>query len=394
MAKTKKEEAVDIHTVFEKALAGLSLSTAFKLADEYEDIDVKTISTGFPSLDKALCSYLPGLPRARHVEIFAKKESSGKTSITLAIIKEWQDQGLKVGIIDIEKTITGRYLNVHGILTKYDPERPNIHPVRIMRSTIEPDSDEKLNIYLEDVLNTVEIGSAIFDILVVDSVDALVTEEEAQKGAEDRAKVGGISMKLSQFFRKNTNTKATVLWINQTRQSPGAYNPTGGITYVTSGGRALPFYSSIRLELSVIEKLKEGDNEPYGFKVRIVIVKNKISSPWRVVDLNYINGEGFSKTYDYFLQAVKMGFIIKGGAGWYTFIKNKIGENGITKETLLVGDNVIFKRQGELNMYNEIKNIPDILAKLKAKVNGEEIELEEATEAEKEGEGSDFVNPD
>jgi recombination protein RecA len=390
MARTKK--VVDAapesaYTKFQTKLAKYSLGNALKLADDYSDIDVNFIPTGFPSLNLAINPDGGGMPQARHIEIFAKKESSGKTSLALAIAKDFQDKGLSVGIVDIEKTITGKYLKLHNIQTRPEEDLTKI-PVTIMRSEINPDTDEKLDIYLEDILDTITNASNVYDLLIVDSVDALVAEEEAQKSADKNARVGGISMKLSQFFRKNTNTHACILWINQTRQSPGTYSPAG-VVYVTSGGRALPFYASVRLELTVVEKLRENqDSDPYGFVTKILVIKNKVGPPLRVATLYYINGEGFSKAYDYFTLAIKKGIIFKGGAGWYTFFKER---DGLTKEQLMLPTNAIIKVQGELNMYKAIRDNPELYKLLVSKVSGEEIELEQADDDIQVDNAEDFL---
>lgn len=376
--KKEKEELPESAYTRQMAKRSLySLGNAFKLADDYSDMDVEFIRTGFPSFDLAINKDGGGLPRGRHVEIFAKKESSGKTSLALAFAKTFQDKGMSTTLIDIEKTVTGKYLKMHGIQTRPEEDVTKI-PLGIKRSEINPDSDDNMDLYLEDILDTVTNASKIEDLIIIDSVDALVTEEEAQKTADKNARVGGISMKLSQFFRKNTNTHACCLWINQTRQSPGAYSPQGGVTYVTSGGRALPFYASIRLELSVIEKLKEGENDPYGFICKVLVVKNKLGAPWRTCNLYYINGEGFSKAYDYFSLAVKMGIVFKGGAGWYTFYKKTL-KDGLKKEELAHPDNVYLKMQGELKTYQAIRDNPELYKALVSKVNGEDIEIEEAS---------------
>jgi recombination protein RecA len=381
MAKAKKEVAVKetAYDKFKVKMAQHSLGGALKLADEYDDLEVEFVKTGYPSFNLAINKNGGGLPRRRHVEIFSKKESAGKTSIALGFAKDFQDAGLSVGVIDIEKTITGQYLKLHKLQTTPGEDLTKI-PITIMRSEIDPDTDEKFDLYLENVLDTITEASKIYDLLIIDSVDALVTEEEAQKSADKNARVGGISMKLSQFFRKNTNTHACIIWINQTRQSPGAYSPQGGVTYVTSGGRALPFYASVRLELTVVEKLKEGDNDPYGFQTKVLVVKNKVGDNWRVASLNYINGEGFSKAYDYFSLAIKTGIILKNGA-WFYFIKNKPAA-GLNKEDTKKwwadSDNTYYKGQGELNTYKAIKDDPELFKILLSKVSGDEIVVEEA----------------
>jgi recombination protein RecA len=386
--KDKNQIADSAYSKFQAKKVALGLGSALKLADDYSDINVEFVKTGFPSFDLAINKDEGGLPRARHIEIFAKKESSGKTSLALAFAKSFQDMGLSVGIIDIEKTITEKYLKMHGIQTKEEENLSKL-PIDLMRSQIDPDSDEKFDLFLEDILDTVTNASKIYDLLIVDSVDALVTEEEANKSADKNARVGGISMKLSQFFRKNTNTHACVLWINQTRQSPGAYSPQGGITYVTSGGRALPFYSSVRLELTVVEKLRENaESDPYGFVTKILVVKNKVGPPLRIATLYYLNGEGFSKSYDYFTLAVKMGVIFKAGA-WFKFYKKTL-KDGISKEELELPENIYLKSQGELKTYQTIRDNPELMKALIAKVSGEDTEVELAPEGTVEDTAEDY----
>ena len=346
--QAKKKEPAEIKGIndeFEAQLEELGLGSALKLADDVDN-DVKVLTTGFPGLDHAIDDkgVNSGFPIARHVEIYSKKEHSGKTTLALAIGVTWQLQGKRVIIIDIEGSVTKSYLKTLGyIVDKAEAEGRGLYAVRLLQVTVKPEEFETDMLYAEHVLDIVGKASNVFDYVVVDSVDALVSETESVKSAEENEKVGGIAKKMRGFFRKNTSRRATTLWLNHANQNIGGTM----ISYSTSGGKSVPRYSSLRLELSVMEKLKENkDASPYGFITRVLVVKNRLGANWRYVDLYYIWGEGFSKLYDYFMQAVKLGILFKAGAYYYILGEGKNVEERKKK--------CIWKCQGELNTYRAL----------------------------------------
>jgi recombination protein RecA len=355
--KAKAEEVEELpktkNDLFEKELEGLGLADALQLAENLIGMDVECMTTGFPDLDAAINEQLAaqgksGMPRARHVEVFSKKESSGKTSLLLKIAAVLQSLGFRVGIADIEQTITTAYMTLNGLKTTAAECGDNLYPVRLLRShfSFNDDEPEKIDLYCDDVLGIVKKAMNVFDFLIIDSIDALASKDDALKEVEDNRQVGGISKKLSAFFRENKNYRACCAWCNQTRMAVGAYNPSGGTTYVTSGGKALPFYATMRWELSDIKTLKEGgdDGKPYGFICRVKIIKNKIGDKGRFVDLYYINGEGMSTTYSYFNQAIALGILSVQKGGWHYILGE--GKNIEEKKK-----NASFKGQGELATY-------------------------------------------
>jgi hypothetical protein len=199
----------------------------------------------------------------------------------------------------------------------------------------------------------------VFDLLIVDSVDALVSETDAAKDTADNTKVGGISKFLRNWFRKNTTRRAHVMWLNHANQNIGGQV----VTYSTSGGKSVPRYSSLRFELTVTDKLSEGDKDPYGFITKVQLVKNRLGANWRHTDLYYIFGEGFSKEYDWFKLAFTKGILQKFG-GWYYFLGE--GKNLDERKK-----NCVWKCQGELNSYKDLKgpNI-EIFNRVKSLIKG------------------------
>jgi recombination protein RecA len=316
--KKQKEKAapVGINDTFAAQLEALGLGGALRLADEYDN-DVVCVTTGFPGLDHAIddrginC----GLPRSRHSELYSKKEHAGKTSLALAIAVTWQLMGLRVCIIDIEGSMTTAYLKQLGfIVDRAEAEARGLYAVYLLQVTVKVEDCETDMFYVEGVLDTVAKAANVFDMVIVDSVDAMVSEAEAAKSTSDNDQVGGISKKMRSWFRKNTVKRAHVMWLNHSNRNIGGTM----ISYSTSGGKSVPRYSSLRFELEVTGQLKDGEGkDPYGFITRVKLVKDRLGANWRYTDLYYIWGEGFSKEYDYFHQAVALGIIAKPSAGHF-----------------------------------------------------------------------------
>ena len=336
----KKEEKIDVNTALDQELAQFNFGDMLDLAENITDMSVECTSTGFPQLDVVLHSQLKGLPHGRDIEIFSKEPEVGKTSLGLQILANWQRLGKRTLIIDVERTITREFLNQLGIVTNTDD--PNIVAVRISRP-----SDA---LTAEQVLDLIHDSSKVFDLIVVDSIGAMDIKANLEKDSDEAAKIGAMALLLSNFLKKNVAKRATVIWINQTRQIVGGYNPTGQIRYSTMGGRALPFFGSIRIDLSMVEKLKDAEDNVYAMKIKAYTMKNKVSPQFKQALLTYMMGEGFSVVYDYFDMALKFKLIEKK-SGWYQF-----------------GD---VRVQGELNFYQRMKSNPDLLDAIKNAIGKE-----------------------
>lgn len=333
----KKEEKVDLNVELDKALAQFDFGDMLDLAENITDMSVNCTPTGFPQLDVILHKDLKGLPCGRDIEIFSKEPEVGKTSLGLQILKHWQSLGKTTLIIDVERTITVEFLKQLGIVTTTD--NPDVPAVRISRP-----SDA---LSAEEVLDIVKKSSNIFDLVVVDSIGAMDIKANLEKDTDEAAKIGAMALLLSNFLKKNVAKRATIIWINQTRQIVGGYNPTGQIRYSTMGGRALPFFGSIRLDLSVIEKLKDSDENVYALKVKVYTQKNKVSPQFKQAILTYVMGEGFSVHYDYFDMGLKLEVISKKG-GWYQFAETRV--------------------QGDLNFYHKMQTNPDLFSAIKTAI--------------------------
>jgi recombination protein RecA len=385
--KVKKEEVqLTADEQLEQAMAGLKLGDALRLVDDYGDIDVEVVPTGFPGLDACFGPTHFGLPRGQKSEWFAKKEHSGKTSSILQIGQFWQGLGLRVGYVDLEKATTKEYLTLLGYYTDPATCPPGISAVRIMRPTFDVKGNKRHDITLEETLDTICAAASVFDLLIIDSVDALIAEAEAEKGAGEAGRVGGIGGQLRRFCRKTTNVRAHIAFVNHADQATSGM-PGMPPSYATRGGKSIPRYSFVRVELVVIEKLRVNkDSDPYGFVTRFQVVKNKMGSNWRYVDLPYIYGEGFSRRYDYFNRAVKLGIIEKSGA-WFAFTyptmkqpaKEVYGEDlpkGVGQDDMIDVTPDPIKVQGELNTYNRLKEDDVFFSAVRAMVDGEAVSVE------------------
>jgi len=330
----KKEEVIDLNAEFNKELAGFDFGDMLDLAENITDMSVSCTSTGFPQLDVVLHTQLKGLPHGRDIEVFSKEPEVGKTSLGLQILQHWQGLGKRTLIIDVERTITVEFLTQLGIVTTEDD--PNIIATRVSRPADAMTA--------EQVLDLVKKASNVFDLIVVDSIGAMDIKANLEKEADENAKIGAMALLLSNFLKKNVAKRATVIWINQTRQIVGGYNPTGQIRYSTMGGRALPFFGSIRLDLSVVEKLKDSEENVYALKVKVYTQKNKVSPQFKQAMLTYVMGEGFSVYYDYFDMGLKLNVIQKKG-GWYQYGETRV--------------------QGDLNFYRTMKKNPDLFTAIK-----------------------------
>jgi len=316
MIKEEKLKALDAAvTNIEKAYGKGSI---MKLGDENAHMNVETIPTGSLSLDLALG--LGGVPRGRIVEIYGP-ESSGKTTVALHIIAEAQKRDGIAGFIDAEHALDPAYAKKIGV------DIDNLY-------ISQPDNGEQALEIAETM-----VRSGALDIVVIDSVAALVPKAEIE-GEMGDTQVGLQARLMSKALRKLTavisKSNCVVIFINQLREKVGVMF---GSPETTTGGRALKFYSSVRLDVRRIETLKQG-GEMIGNRVRIKVAKNKVAPPFKEAEFDIMFGEGISTEGDILDLAAKTGIVEKSGA-WYAYGGNKIGQGRENAKTFLKENSAI-----------------------------------------------------
>ena len=316
MAKDDKIRAL------ESALAQIEKQygkgSVMKLGDTNANMNIETVPTGSISLDIALG--LGGVPKGRIIEIYGP-ESSGKTTVALHMVAEVQKRGGIAGFIDAEHALDPVYAKNIGV------DIDNLY-------ISQPDNGEQA---LEITETMVRSGAV--DIIIVDSVAALVPKAEID-GEMGDSHVGLQARLMSQALRKLTavisKSNCIVVFINQLREKVGVMfgNPE-----TTTGGRALKFYSSIRLDVRRIESLKQG-GDVVGNRTRIKVVKNKIAPPFKEAEFDIMFGKGISREGDILDLAADAGIIIKSGA-WFAYNDAKIGQGRENAKQYLLDNPVI-----------------------------------------------------
>ena len=291
--------------------------------DEQNVTDVDVVSTGCITLDMALG--IGGMPRGRIVEIYGP-ESSGKTTVALHVVAEVQKAGGVAAFVDAEHAIDPIYAQKIGV---------NLSELYVSQ----PDTGEQA---LEIVEQLVRSGGV--DIVVVDSVAALTPRAEIE-GEMGDSFIGAQARLMSQALRKLTpitsKSKAIVLFINQLREKVGVMF---GSPETTPGGKALKFYSSVRLDVRKVDTLKNG-TEMYGNRTRVKVVKNKLAPPFKLAEFDIIYGEGISQTGCLLDVALELNIVEKSGS-WFSYNGDKIGQGR---------DNVCAWLKKNEGMFEEIK---------------------------------------
>ena len=331
----KKDNLNKLKTVISNIEKSYGKGAIMMLGKKSENVNVDVYSTGSLGLDIALG--IGGLPKGRVIEIYGP-ESSGKTSLTLHVIAEAQKMGGTCAFIDAEHALDPGYAKKLGV---------NIDELLISQ----PDTGEQA-LEIADTL----VKSEGIDLLVIDSVAALVPRAELEGEMGDS--LPGLQARLmSQALRKLTSsiskTNTMVIFINQLRMKIGVMF---GSPETTTGGNALKFYSSVRLDIRRIGAIKDKDNI-VGNQTRVKVVKNKMAPPFKQVEFDIMYGEGISKVGEIIDLGVQADIIDKSGA-WYAYKDEKIG-------------------QGRENAKQFLKDNPELLSEIEAKIRSNSNTVEE-----------------
>lgn len=322
MAKEKKSAVKDTDAALDDAISQIEKKfgkgSVMRLGDRTA-VDVDVIPSGSLTLDKALG--IGGYPKGRIIEIYGP-ESSGKTTLTLHAIAQAQKQGGKAAFIDAEHAIDPVYAKNLGV---------DIDELILSQ----PDSGEQA-LEIAEML----VRSGVIDLIVIDSVAALVPQVELDGEMGDAA-VGLQARLMSKALRKLSGvmnkTNCTVIFINQLREKIGVMY---GNPETTTGGRALKFYSSVRVEIRRSEQIKQ-NGEIVGNKANIKVVKNKVAPPFKTTQVDIIYGKGISRDGEILDLAVEGDIVEKSGA-WYAYNGEKIGQGRENAKNFLLEHPAIF----------------------------------------------------
>jgi recombination protein RecA len=325
MVEINKEKLKALEQAVQQIDRQFGKGALVRLGDKPQDA-IQAISTGSIALDAALG--IGGVPRGRVTEVFGP-ESSGKTTLTLHIIAEAQKRGGLAAFIDAEHALDAEYAKKLGV---------DIENLMVSQ----PDSGEQA-LEIAEAL----VRSAAIDVIVIDSVAALVPKAELE-GEMGDAMVGLQARLMSQAMRKLTavvsKSGTTLIFINQIREKIGVMfgNPE-----TTTGGRALKFYSSVRLDIRRINSIKDGD-EVVGSRTKVKVVKNKVAAPFKSAEFDIGYGEGISKTGELIDIGIEMKVVDKSGA-WFSYGDLRIG-------------------QGRENAKQFFRDNPDVAAEIEVKI--------------------------
>ena len=330
MADNNDAKKKALQLVLDKMDKAYGKGAVMRMGDNAIEDDIPVIPSGSLGLDLALG--VGGYPRGRIIEIYGP-ESSGKTTLALHAISEAQKQGGTAAFIDAEHAFDRYYAKSLGI----DIENLIIS---------QPDNGEQA---LEIADNLIRSGA--IDILVIDSVAALTPKAEIE-GEMGDSKMGLQARLMSQALRKLTatvnKTKCTIIFINQLREKIGVMfgNPE-----TTTGGNALKFYSSIRLDIRRSTQIKDGNNDASGNRTRVKVVKNKVAPPFRLAEFDIMYGEGISKVGEVLDIGVEMDIVKKSGS-WYSYDDSRLG-------------------QGRDAVKEILKDNPELMEEIEAKIKAE-----------------------
>ena len=322
---TPEEKKKALDTAISKIEKSFGHGAIMKMGEKGQ-MNISTVSTGSLTLDMALG--VGGLPRGRIIEIFGP-ESSGKTTVALHSVAEVQKKGGEAAFIDAEHALAPVYAKALGV---------DIDELLVSQ----PDSGEQA-LEIAEAL----VRSGAVDIIVIDSVAALVPQQEIE-GEMGASHVGLQARLMSQALRKLSGivskTNCIVIFINQLREKVGTMY---GNPETTTGGRALKFYASVRLDIRRTEVLKTG-TESYGNRVKVKVVKNKVAPPFRVAEFDILYGKGSSKSGEIVDLAVQRDIVEKSGS-WFSYNGERLA-------------------QGKDNARKVIEDNPAMLAEIEAKI--------------------------
>ena len=330
---------------------------------ENQKMNIKSISTGSLNLDIALG--VGGVPRGRIIEIYGA-ESSGKTTLAIHIIAEAQKLGGVAGFIDAEHALDPVYAKALGV---------NIDELLISQ----PDTGEQA-LEIADML----VRSGALDVIVIDSVAALVPKAEIEGEMGDQ-QMGLQARLMSKALRKLTGSisksSTVMIFINQIREKIGGFSFVPGVQTTTSGGRALKFFSTVRMEVKRIGSIKQGD-EVIGNETLVKVTKNKVSPPFKEARFNIMYGKGISKIGEILDIAIDNGIVAKSGA-WFSYGDERLGQGRVNVENSLAENTELLGRI-ETDVMKIIKPAVEEEEEVTAKEEAKETKPAKETKAQKE----------